>query len=65
MYIIRRKGDNMKRIIINEENIDTNKMDETVIRVKALMINKKEELLVVSISWWTLERRRIIRRKPK
>ena len=47
MYIIRRKGDNMKRIIINEENIDTNKMDETVIRVKALMINKKEELLVV------------------
>ena len=40
MYIIRRKGDNMKRIIINEENIDTNKMDETVIRVKALMINK-------------------------
>lgn len=47
MYIIRRKGDNMKRIIINEENIDINKMDETVIRVKALMINEKEELLVV------------------
>lgn len=37
----------MKRIIINEENIDINKIDETVIRVKALMINEKEELLVV------------------
>ena len=46
MYIIR-KGDKMKRIIINEENIDINNVDETIIRVKALMINEKEELLVV------------------
>ena len=46
MYIIR-KGEKMKRVIINEENIDINNVDETVIRVKALMINEKEELLVV------------------
>ena len=46
MYIIR-KEDIMKRVIINEEQLDITKMDETVIRVKALMVNEKKELLVV------------------
>lgn len=37
----------MKRVIINEENLDITKIDDTVIRVKALLINEKQELLVV------------------
>ena len=37
----------MKRIIVNSQNLDTKVVDDTVIRVKALMVNKKEELLVV------------------
>ena len=31
----------MKRVIINNDNLDTTKIDETVIRVKALMKQKK------------------------
>ena len=46
MYIIR-KEDIMKRVIINDEQLDITKMAETVIRVKALMVNEKKELLVV------------------
>lgn len=37
----------MKRVIINEDNLDIMNMDSTVIRVKALMINEKDELLIV------------------
>lgn len=37
----------MKRIIINEEQIDMMKVETTVIRVKAVMVNQKEELLIV------------------
>lgn len=37
----------MKRVIINEDNLDIMNMDSTVIRVKALMVNEKDELLVV------------------
>ena len=37
----------MKRVIINNDNLDTTKIDETVIRVKALMKNDKEEMLIV------------------
>ena len=37
----------MKRVIINEDNLDIKDIDDTVIRVKALMVNEKQELLVV------------------
>lgn len=37
----------MKRVIINNDNLDITKIDETVIRVKALMKNDKEEMLIV------------------
>lgn len=37
----------MKRVIINDNNLDIMNMDSTVIRVKALMINEKDELLIV------------------
>lgn len=37
----------MKRIIINNDNLDILNIDETVIRVKALMVNSKSELLIV------------------
>lgn len=37
----------MKRIIINEDNIEEKDVESTVVRVKALMINEKKELLVV------------------
>lgn len=37
----------MKRVIINKDKLDITKIDSTVIRVKALMINEKEELLIV------------------
>ena len=46
MYIIR-KGKTMKKIVINEDNIEKEKVEDIVIRVKALMINEKKELLVV------------------
>ena len=37
----------MKRVIINDNNLDIMNMDSTVIRVKALMVNEKNELLIV------------------
>ena len=37
----------MKRVIINEDNLDIKKVEDSVIRVKALMVNDKNELLVV------------------
>lgn len=37
----------MKRVIINKDNLDILNMDDTIIRVKALMVNEKKELLVV------------------
>ncbi len=37
----------MKRIVINNDNLDILNIDETVIRVKALMTNNKGELLIV------------------
>ena len=37
----------MKRVIINEEKIDIMNVESTVIRVKALMVNPKDELLIV------------------
>lgn len=37
----------MKRVIINEENLDIMNIENTVIRVKALIVNKKDELLIV------------------
>ena len=37
----------MKRVIINEDKLDIMNMDDTVIRVKALMVNKNDQLLVV------------------
>lgn len=37
----------MKRRIINDDNIDITKVQDTVIRVKGLMVNEKQELLVI------------------
>lgn len=37
----------MKRVIINEENLDIMNIENTVIRVKALIVNEKDELLIV------------------
>lgn len=37
----------MKRVIINEDNLNIMNIDSTIIRVKALMVNKKDELLIV------------------
>ena len=37
----------MKRVIINEDKLDIMNMNDTVIRVKALMVNKNDQLLVV------------------
>lgn len=37
----------MKRVIINENNLDTTKINDTVIRVKALIVNEKKDLLVI------------------
>ena len=39
----------MKRIIINEDNLDIKDIDDTVIRVKALMVNEKNESLEESL----------------
>ncbi len=36
----------MKEIFINNDNLNKNDIDETVIRVKGLIINSKEELLL-------------------
>ena len=33
----------MKRVIINEENLDIMNIENTVIRVKALIVNEKDE----------------------
>lgn len=46
MYIIR-KEENMKRRIINDDKIDITEVKDTVIRVKGLMVNENQELLVI------------------
>ena len=36
----------MKKIIINDSNLEDNEIDYSVIRVKALLINSKNEILL-------------------
>lgn len=39
----------MKEIIYNKDNLKDNELDETVIRIKAVIINNKDEILLGNV----------------